>query len=72
MEPRLPRASIEVDTINYHRLILEIDRVGEECSGGLLILFKAEIVVASDDDLHRMRTSSQECIEVPEFFEGTF
>ena len=51
VEPGLPGAAIELDTVNDHFLVLEIDTAGKKLFAGFSVFLEAEIVIAGDDDL---------------------
>jgi len=66
VEPGLPWAAVELDTVNDHFLVLEVDAVGQELLAGFPFLLEAEIMVAGDGDLMGVGQCGQEIIELPD------
>jgi len=51
IEPGLPGAAVELDTVDDHFLVLEIRAIGQELLAGFPVILETEVMVAGDDDL---------------------
>jgi len=64
VEPGLPGTAVELDTVDDHIQILEVNAIGQELLAGFLVLFKAEVMVAGNHDLVGVGQGTQEVIEL--------
>lgn len=63
---RLPRTSIDPETLQHTRFVLQIDRAREQ-GARVLLLFKQKVVIARDDHLVSMRLCREPLVEVADF-----
>ena len=70
VEPGLPGAAVEFDTVIGHFQVLEIDAVGQDLFTCFPVLLEAEIMVAGNDNLVEVGQGAQEIVEFSEIAQG--